>query len=246
MLLRNPEMTSQELLGLVRILEALGVPHQLTLDKIAKLFNVRIEEHDLPLNGAGLAFPLDNGAWCVVLNCNLSSTERERTLAHELSHAILGLRDDRLAETIGAELFWEKHFNELIDMVINSVKEGDRSAALQHIPLMFRNLLSLGSGLVDKKKQVTTMGVFILGASAVAGWAFYELIKRMMNGRREQQWETNQSPADFTLVSPVATNLRATTAPLRRRRRNWRRIVRAKRTTPSIGFMRTGDTPQIA
>ena len=242
---RTLDLHHRNLLGLVRILEFLGVPERIPLEAIARLFKVEIEEGDLPRGAAGVAVPFRDGTWCVALDRTLSIPEREQTLAHELSHAILGVRDEAMAESLGAEVVWRKHFNELMGAVsqaaVKIVEESDCSATLQQILLRFRNLLSLGSDLVDPKKQATAAVIFVLGWSSLVGWGLYVFIKDLIKRRMETRQETNAFPMECMPAAPVATNLLVGIGPLRQRRRSWRRTGRARRATPSRGSMWTPD-----
>jgi hypothetical protein len=106
------EMTREEIVSLVISLKEEGTSGQVSLEEVARRFDVQVLTDDLPESIAGYAAEDSNNRFVVIGN-SLSPKDREWTLAHELAHVPFGIRDDKMADSFAAEFLFLKRATEL-------------------------------------------------------------------------------------------------------------------------------------
>ena len=110
------EMTREQIVSLVISLKEEGTSGQVSLEEVARRFDVQVLTDDLPESIAGYAAEDSNNRFVVIGN-SLSPKDREWTLAHELAHVPFGIRNDEMADSFAGEFLFLKRAEELYEAI---------------------------------------------------------------------------------------------------------------------------------
>lgn len=187
---RKRELSPDQIRGLVATLEQQGLLPSESVERLAGALGVEVVSDELPAAVAGYAMPIED-QWYIVVSPGLPPEERERTLVHELAHAAFGIRDNRLADAVAAEVLFARREGEFWAAVRTVGELGNWYAALSRVSTALLNLLVLEPHLIDdrKKRRVHELSVALafVAITGLAGFGIVKLFEFFARLRRRSQ-----------------------------------------------------------